>query len=133
MDSKIYLMNIDGSNPHLISGDWDRAPAELHWSADGSGLYFTAQNEGSQNLYYLPVGTAGKVTQITKGTQMLTVSDISPKGLAVGTLTTFSQPGDIVSFDLKTPASHQAAHRRQRGRPRRAQAGRSQGDLVHLG
>jgi dipeptidyl aminopeptidase/acylaminoacyl peptidase len=105
VDSKIYLMNIDGSNPRLISGDWDRAPAELRWSADGSGLYFTAQNEGSQNLYYLPVATAGKVTQITKGTQMLTVSDISSKGVAVGTLTTFSQPGDVVSFDLKTPAS----------------------------
>ena len=36
---------------------------------------------------------------------MLTVSDISPKGLAVGTLTTSAQPGDIVTFDLKTPAS----------------------------
>ena len=55
--------------------------------------------------YYLPVGTAGKVTEITKGTQMLTVSDISSKGVAVGTLTTFSQPGDVVIFDLKTPAS----------------------------
>ena len=36
---------------------------------------------------------------------MLTVSDISPKGIAVGTLTTSLQPGDIVTFDLKTPAS----------------------------
>jgi dipeptidyl aminopeptidase/acylaminoacyl peptidase len=105
VDSKIYLMNIDGSSPRLISGDWDRAPAELRWSADGSGLYFTAQNEGSQNLYYLPVATAGKVTAITKGTQMLTVSDISAKGVAVGTLTTSSRPGDVVSFELKTPAS----------------------------
>jgi dipeptidyl aminopeptidase/acylaminoacyl peptidase len=105
VDSKIYLMNIDGSNPRLVSGDWDRAPSELRWSADGSGLYFTAQNEGSQNLYYLPVSTPGKVTAITKGTQMLTVSDISPKGFAVGTLTTSAQPGDVVTFDLKTPAS----------------------------
>ena len=29
VDSKIYLMNIDGSNPRLVSSDWDRAPAEL--------------------------------------------------------------------------------------------------------
>ena len=57
VDSKIYVMNIDGSNPRLVSGDWDRAPAELRWAADGSGLYFTAQNEGSQNLYFLPVST----------------------------------------------------------------------------
>ena len=36
-DSKLYLMNADGSNPRLISGDWDRSPAELRWAADGSG------------------------------------------------------------------------------------------------
>ena len=105
VDSKIYVMNIDGSNSRLVSGDWDRAPSELRWSADGGGLYFTAQNEGSQNLYYLALTASGKVTPVTKGTQMLTVSDISAKGVAVGTLSTFSQPGDVVSFDLKTPAS----------------------------
>ena len=105
VDSKIYVMNIDGSNSRLVSGDWDRTPSELRWSADGAGLYFTAQNEGSQNLYFLPLTAAGKVTPVTKGTQMLTVSDISAKGLAVGTLSTFTQPGDVVSFDLKTPAS----------------------------
>ncbi len=132
VDSKIYLMNIDGTNPRLVSGDWDRAPAELRWSADGSGLYFTAQNEGSQNLYYLPVSTPGKVTAITKGTQMLTVSDISPKGIAVGTLTTSLQPGDIVDLRSQDAGVDQTADRGQRGHPRRSQAGRSQGALVHL-
>ena len=85
-DSKIYLMNIDGSNPRLVSGDWDRSPGEMRWAADGSGVYFTAQNEGSQNLYFLPLGsTPGKVTQVTKGVHMLAVSDISSKGTVVGT------------------------------------------------
>jgi dipeptidyl aminopeptidase/acylaminoacyl peptidase len=105
VDTKIYLMNIDGSNSRLISGDWDRSPADLKWSADGSGLYFTAQSEGSQNLYYLPVAAGGKVTPVSKGTHMLTVSDISSKGIAVGTLSSFHQPGDIVTFDLKNPGA----------------------------
>jgi dipeptidyl aminopeptidase/acylaminoacyl peptidase len=105
VDSKIYLMNIDGSNPRLISGDWDRAPSQLRWSADGNGLYFTAQSEGSQNLYYLPVATGSRVQPITKGTHMLTVSDISPKGVVVGTLSNFHQPGDVVTLDLKSPAA----------------------------
>ena len=106
VDSKIYVMNIDGSNPRLVSGDWDRSPAEMHWAADGSGVYFTAQTEGAQNLYFLSLGAApGKVTPVTKGTHMLGVSDISSKGLVVGTLTTFKKPGDIVSFEIKNPAA----------------------------
>jgi dipeptidyl aminopeptidase/acylaminoacyl peptidase len=104
VDSKVYLMNIDGSNPRLISGDWDRAPSALRWSADGTGLYFTAQNQGSQNLYYLPIA-GGKVQPVTTGTHILAISDISAKGTAVGTLTSVHQPGDVVAFDLKTAAA----------------------------
>ena len=96
-------MNIDGSSPRLVSGDWDRSPGDLEWAADGSGVYFTAQNEGAQNLYFLPLGSsAGKVTPVTKGVHMLAVSDISAKGVAVGTLTTFTEAGTTSSrFDLQ--------------------------------
>jgi dipeptidyl aminopeptidase/acylaminoacyl peptidase len=99
VDSKIYVMNSDGSNPRLVSGDWDRSPQGIHWAADGGGLYFTAQSEGSQNLYFLPSG--GKVTPVTTGTHMLTVSDVSDSGLAVGALTTFHKPADIVIVDAR--------------------------------
>jgi len=106
VDSKLYLMNSDGSNPRLVSGEWDRSPQSLHWAADGSGIYFTAQNEGLQNLYFLPISAApGKVTQLTTGTHMLTVSDISDGGLAVGTLTSPHKPADVVSLELKNSKS----------------------------
>jgi dipeptidyl aminopeptidase/acylaminoacyl peptidase len=106
IDSKVYVMNIDGSNPRLASGDWDRSPSNLTWAADGNSVYFTAQSEGTQNLYQLDLsGAAGKVQPVTTGTHMLGVSDISRKGLAVGTLTTPTAPGDIVAFDLKNPAA----------------------------
>jgi dipeptidyl aminopeptidase/acylaminoacyl peptidase len=38
---------------------------------------------------------------------MLSVSDISSKGIAVGTLTSPHQPGDIVSFDVRAAGSPQ--------------------------
>ena len=104
VDSKIYVINSDGSNPRLVSGDWDRSPQGLHWTADGSGIYFSAQSEGSQNLYFLAVGAgASKVTPVTTGTHLLTLSDISSSGLAVGTLTSFQKPADIISVDVKSP------------------------------
>ncbi|MDO8680218.1 MAG: S9 family peptidase [Acidobacteriota bacterium] len=104
-DSKVYVMNIDGSNPHLVSGNWDRSPQALQWKADGSGLYFTAQDTGVQNLYVLPMaGVRGDaVQQVTKGTHMLTTSSISKTGKAVGVSTSFQAPPDIVTYDIASP------------------------------
>jgi dipeptidyl aminopeptidase/acylaminoacyl peptidase len=104
IDSKIYVMNSDGSNARLVSGDWDRSPQALQWAADGSGVYFTAQNEGTQNLYFLALGAAAsKVTPVTTGTHMLSVSDLSNGGLAVGTLSSPKKPADVIAFDVRTP------------------------------
>jgi len=97
-------MNIDGSNPRLVSGTWDRSPQNIMWKEDGNGIYFTAQDQGSQNLYFLPLaGTrSDEVQVVTKGTQMLTTSSIA-KGKAVGILTSPQAPPDIVAFDLASP------------------------------
>ena len=51
---------------------------------------------------------------------MLGVSDISREGRVVGTLTTPKEPGDIVTFDAKSPAAIKQLTERQRGRPRAA-------------
>lgn len=104
-DSKIYVMNIDGTNPHLVSAAWDRSPQGLQWKADGTGLYFTAQDTGVQNLYTLPLaGSRGDAVQpVTKGTHMLTVSSISKGGKAVGVSSSPQTPPDIVTFDLASP------------------------------
>jgi dipeptidyl aminopeptidase/acylaminoacyl peptidase len=104
-DVKIYVMNIDGSNPHLVSGTWDRSPQNVTWKADGSALYFTAQDAGAQNLYMLPLAgpRAGNVEPVTKGTHMLTVSSIGRQGKVAGVLTSSQKPPDVVAFDLASP------------------------------
>jgi dipeptidyl aminopeptidase/acylaminoacyl peptidase len=101
-DSKLYVMNIDGSNPRLVSGAWDRSPQDVRWKPDGTGVYFTAQDRGSQNVYFLPLtGTRAEAVQaVTEGTHMLTASSIA-RGKAVGVLT--SKPPDVVTWDLAAP------------------------------
>ncbi len=107
IDSKLYVMDIDGSNSRLVSGAWDRSPRNLVWSADSSAIYFTAQNEGAQNLYRLPVEGpgAGSVSAVTEGMYTLTVTDMTDAGRVVGVLTDFERPTDIVTFDLASPSS----------------------------
>ena len=102
---KVYLMNIDGSNPRLASGAWDRQPSNLIWKSDGSGLYINSRTEGTGNLYFLPTTgpNAGTVRPITQGQHLLTVSDLSDDGTAVGVRTSFYAPPDVVAFAVGTP------------------------------
>ena len=97
---KLYVMNRDGSGSRMISQGFDRQPSGLVWAADGSGLYMNARSEGTSNLYFASVD--GGVTPVTEGTHMLSVTSIEDDQ-AVGTLTDFHNPGDIVTFALDAP------------------------------
>ncbi len=100
-DQQLYVMNADGSNPRSLTPQLDRSPSGLMWAADGSGVYFTAENEGSRNLYFASL--AGAVRQVTKGAQVLTTTDIGKAGVAVGVVSTAARPNDVVSFALAKP------------------------------
>jgi dipeptidyl aminopeptidase/acylaminoacyl peptidase len=102
VDSRLYVMNIDGSNPRVLTESLDRSPGNLLWADDGSGVYFTVQDQGSQNLYFADL--RGQVRQVTQGTHMLSVSEIRPDGAAVGILSDPHRPGDIVAFNVRRPA-----------------------------
>jgi dipeptidyl aminopeptidase/acylaminoacyl peptidase len=101
IDSKLYVMNADGSGRREISGTLDRSPQGLMWAPDNSGVYFNAENEGARNLYFASL--SGNVRQVTRGANVLSVSDIARNGVAVGTMSTGSRPNDVVSFTLANP------------------------------
>jgi dipeptidyl aminopeptidase/acylaminoacyl peptidase len=98
---KIHLMNTDGSDIRVISGDFDRSAGDLTWAPDGSGLFFTANSEGNRNLYFLPTG--GGVRQLTEGVQQLSLSSISRNGLMALTVSSFHEPGDVYLLDSRRP------------------------------
>ena len=105
-DSELYVMNADGSNSRMLA-DIDRSPGGLEWANDGSGVYFTAQSEGAQNLYFAPL-SGGEARKVTDGAHMLSVSDIGQTGIVVGTLSAPNDPEDVVTFDVKRPTEIRA-------------------------
>jgi dipeptidyl aminopeptidase/acylaminoacyl peptidase len=108
-NTKVYVMNRDGSNPRMISGDWDRQSSGFTWAADGSGLYFTANDAGSRNIYFLSLN--GGVRPVTQGVQLMSVGSLSRDGVLVGTRTSFQEPGDVVALDVRRPdAVRQLTH-----------------------
>jgi dipeptidyl aminopeptidase/acylaminoacyl peptidase len=102
VDSRLYVMNIDGSGSRVLTAALDRSPSALSWAADGSGIYFSVQDKGTQNLHFVTL--AGQARAVTTGTHMLTVSEIAPSGSAVGIRTDANRPPDIVAFNVKRPA-----------------------------
>lgn len=98
----LYLMPMTGGAPVLRSQGFDRAPAQLIWAPDNSGLYFTAEDRGTSNLHFAPV--TGPIRQLTTGTHMVTAPSISRKSLAVAVRTHFAAPPDVIRIDLKKPS-----------------------------
>jgi dipeptidyl aminopeptidase/acylaminoacyl peptidase len=92
----IYLMDRDGGNVRMISGDFDRSPSGLTWAADGSGLYFNVSELGTRNVYF--VDRDGGVSQVTRGNHLLDFSSMTDDGFMVGTRSNYHEPGDVVSF-----------------------------------
>jgi dipeptidyl aminopeptidase/acylaminoacyl peptidase len=107
--AKLYVVGLDGSNPREISGDLDRNPRELTWSADGETVYFTANTEGSRHLYAASVD--GRVRQLTDGQQIFSLSSMTERGDVVGVRTSFHEPGDVVTLNVRRPTeSAQLTH-----------------------
>jgi dipeptidyl aminopeptidase/acylaminoacyl peptidase len=100
VDQKLYVMNTDGSGSRILA-DIDRSPGNLTWAADNSGVYFTANNEGSANLYFAPL--RGEVRQITSDVAMTNVNEIRRDGTVFATRTSFHDPGNIISFNVRSP------------------------------
>ena len=98
---KIHLMDREGANPRVISGDFDRSVRNLMWAPDGRGLYFTANNEGNRNVHFVSVN--GGVERVTDGVHQISIGSISEDGHLATTQTSFHEPGDIYLMDPDRP------------------------------
>jgi dipeptidyl aminopeptidase/acylaminoacyl peptidase len=99
--SDLYVASIAGENMRKISGDLDRDPQNLRWAADGSGVYFGAQDRGSENVYFAAL--AGGVKPVTTGTHVLTFDSMSRDLVAAGIESDPDHPQDVVRVNLRQP------------------------------
>lgn len=101
--TKLYLMNADGSGKRVLTRDFDRSPGGAFWAEDNSGVYFTAEDKGSQNVWFQSI-TGGAPAQISTGSQILNISSVSRNGLMAGTRTAPDKPGDVITLRVPSRA-----------------------------
>jgi dipeptidyl aminopeptidase/acylaminoacyl peptidase len=64
-DTKLYVMNIDGSNKRLLAGSFDRSVGNPVWSSDGRSIYVLYDEHGSNRV--ARVGLDGSVRDVATG------------------------------------------------------------------
>jgi dipeptidyl aminopeptidase/acylaminoacyl peptidase len=101
IDNELYVVGINGQGTRHMTPSFDRSPSDLTWAPDSNGIYFSADDRGSRNIHYAPLD--GPIRAVTSGTHLVSLGDVNKAGLAVATVTSFHQPGDIVSFSLSNP------------------------------
>ncbi|MDE2805303.1 MAG: S9 family peptidase [Gemmatimonadota bacterium] len=98
IESTLYVMNADGSNPRALTSELDRTPRGLQWAPDGRGVYFNVQADGYANIMYASID--GVVRAASEGPQMFSLNDVSAGGMAVGTWGDAHEPGDVYAFPV---------------------------------
>src|SRR5438309_10203421 len=100
-------MGLDGGNVRKLSGTLDRDPGDLTWAPDGSGLYFSAGDRGRSNVWFVAATGGAAPRKITDGVHLLSLSSLARSLTAAGVRSTFTDPPDVVRFDLKRPGAPQ--------------------------
>jgi dipeptidyl aminopeptidase/acylaminoacyl peptidase len=100
---ELCIIGRDGGGMRRIAADLDRDPQNLHWAPDDSGVYFTAGDRGTANVWFASL--AGGARQVTEGAQLVALASMATDGTAAGTLTAPHEPGDVVKLRLSAPGA----------------------------
>jgi dipeptidyl aminopeptidase/acylaminoacyl peptidase len=97
-DTHVWVMNADGSERREIGAVLDNRQGVPRWAPDGSAIYFTVQEPGSNHLVRLPI-SGGKPEYVVKDAGAVGAWSVGKDGtIAYG----FASPSDMVQLYLKT-------------------------------
>ena len=65
--------------PLSLTGSWDLDPGPPEWTADGTGILFSAAAGGDRHLFRVPA-SGGRVLPVTRGERRLTSVSLSERG-----------------------------------------------------
>jgi dipeptidyl aminopeptidase/acylaminoacyl peptidase len=94
--ASIYLMDSAGGQKKLWAGGLPSSPGGLMWNAEGTGVFYSMEEKGSANLYFLAVN--GSPQKVTGGVQMLTQVSLAKSGAMAAVRSSFQEPGVLVTF-----------------------------------
>lgn len=99
-DTHVWIMNADGSNRREIGNAIDNRQGAPQWAPDGSSIYFTVQERGSNHLVRLPI-SGGQPEFIVNDAGGVGAWSVGKKALAYS----FTTPRDAAQLYYKSGAA----------------------------
>ena len=97
--ASLYLMDNTGGNKKLWVGGLPSSPRGVSWAADGSGVYYGMEEQGSSHIYFASVD--GKIRKVTGGTHVLSSYSMANNGQVAATRSSFKEPNALVTFNMR--------------------------------
>ncbi|SDQ67389.1 S9 family peptidase [Flagellimonas zhangzhouensis] len=106
--TQLYVINVDGTDSKLISGDFDRDVEDMVWNSKGNGFYFIYTDQGIGKLASMSL--SGNVSEITDGLGGLSLGrpynaasfSASSNNKFAYTIGDTSHPSDLGAADSKS-------------------------------
>jgi dipeptidyl aminopeptidase/acylaminoacyl peptidase len=100
-DTHVWLMNADGSNRREIGNAIDARQGAPQWAPDGSAVYFTVQERGSNHLVRLPM-SGGQPEYVVRDAGVVGAWSAGKNGAIAYT---FTSPRDAAQLYYKSGAA----------------------------
>jgi len=102
--SSLYVMDPAGAGERLWVGGLPSSPDDITWATDGSGVYYSMQERGAQNLYFVGVAPGSTPRRITEGAHVLSMVSVARAGVAAAVRSSVKEPGVLVTFPIARPS-----------------------------
>jgi len=100
----LYLMDANGGGKRLWAGNLPNSPSEVTWATDGSGVYYSMQERGQRNTYFIGVAPQSEPRPVTRGAHVLSSLSIANNGRVAAIRSNVREPGSLVTFTMANPA-----------------------------
>ncbi|TVS13268.1 MAG: S9 family peptidase [Wenzhouxiangella sp.] len=96
----VLVLDLDSEERRNVTADWDRSPGAMVWTADSSGFFVTAADDGTTRMFHIDLAD-GEVRAVTEQTDFGGLS-VAGDGTVVGSNQSFLYPPRVVRIDAAT-------------------------------
>lgn len=101
--ASLYLMEAGGGGKRMLAGRLPSSPRVVGWASDGAGVYYSMEERGEDNLYFVAMTAGTAPRKVTSGAHVLQGVSIATGGQAAAVRSSVKEPGVLVTFNVARP------------------------------